>query len=148
MKVILLQDVKALGKKGEVVNVNDGYARNFILPKKLRVEANGKNLNDLKLQKNNEAKVAQEHLDAAKKLAEELKAGKVVLTMKVGEGGRTFGSVSSKEIAEAVKEQMHLDIDKKKIQLKEQIKTLGTHIVSVKLHPEVTAELNVSVKEA
>ena len=148
MKVILLQDVKALGKKGEVVNVNDGYARNFILPKKLGVEANGKNLNDLKLQKNNEAKVAQEHLDAAKKLAEELKAGKVVLTMKVGEGGRTFGSVSSKEIAEAVKEQMHLDIDKKKIQLKEQIKTLGTHIVSVKLHPEVTAELNVSVQEA
>ena len=148
MTVILLQDVKALGKKGEVVNVNDGYARNFILPKKLGVEANGKNLNDLKLQKNNEAKVAQEHLDAAKKLAEELKAGKVVLTMKVGEGGRTFGSVSSKEIAEAVKEQMHLDIDKKKIQLKEQIKTLGTHIVSVKLHPEVTAELNVSVKEA
>ena len=148
MKVILLKDVKALGKKGEVVNVNDGYARNFILPKKLGVEANGKNLNDLKLQKNNEAKVAQEHLDAAKKLAEELKAGKVVLTMKVGEGGRTFGSVSSKEIAEAVKEQMHLDIDKKKIQLKEQIKTLGTHIVSVKLHPEVTAELNVSVKEA
>lgn len=148
MKVILLQDVKALGKKGEVVNVNDGYARNFILPKKLGVEANGKNLNDLKLQKNNEAKVAQEHLDAAKKLAEELKAGKVVLTMKVGEGGRTFGSVSSKEIAEAVKEQMHLDVDKKKIQLKEQIKTLGTHIVSVKLHPEVTAELNVSVKEA
>ena len=148
MKVILLQDVKALGKKGEVVNVNDGYARNFILPKKLGVEANGKNLNDLKLQKNNEAKVAQEHLDAAKKLAEELKAGKVVLTMKVGEGGRTFGSVSSKEIAEAVKEQMHLEIDKKKIQLKEQIKTLGTHIVYVKLHPEVTAELNVSVKEA
>ena len=148
MKVILLQDVKALGKKGEVVNVNDGYARNFILPKKLGVEANGKNLNDLKLQKNNEAKVAQEHLDAAKKLAEELKAGKVVLTMKVGEGGRTFGSVSSKEIAEAVKEQMHLHIDKKKIQLKEQIKTLGTHIVSVKLHPEVTAELKVSVKEA
>lgn len=148
MKVILLQDVKALGKKGEVVNVNDGYARNFILPKKLGVEANGKNLNDLKLQKNNEAKVAQEHLDAAKKLAEELRAGKVVLTMKVGEGGRTFGSVSSKEIAEAVKEQMHLEIDKKKIQLKEQIKTLGTYIVSVKLHPEVTAELNVSVKEA
>lgn len=122
MKVILLQDVKALGKKGEVVNVNDGYARNFILPKKLGVEANGKNLNDLKLQKNNEAKVAQEHLDAAKKLAEELKAGKVVLTMKVGEGGRTFGSVSSKEIAEAVKEQMHLDIDKKKIQLKSRSK--------------------------
>ncbi len=148
MKVILLQDVKSLGKKGEIVNVNDGYARNFILPKKLGLEATGKNLNDLKLQKNNEAKVAQEHLDAAKKLAEELKEGQVVLSMKVGEGGRTFGSVSSKEIGEAVKEQMKLDIDKKKIQLKEQIKTLGTHIVAVKLHPEVTAELKVVVKEA
>ena len=148
MKVILLQDVKALGKKGEVVNVNDGYARNFILPKKLGVEANGKNLNDLKLQKNNEAKVAQEHLDAAKKLAEELKAGKVVLTMKVGEGGRTFGSVSSKEIAEAVKEQMHLDIDKKKLQLSEPIRCLGVTQVPVRLHPKVTGTLKVWVKEA
>ena len=148
MKVILLEDVKALGKKGQIVNVSDGYARNMILPKKLGVEATSKNLNDLKLRKANEEKVAQENLDAAKAFAEELSTKEVILTLKVGEGGRTFGSVSSKEIAEAVKEQMHLDIDKKKIQLKEQIKTLGTHIVSVKLHPEVTAELNVSVKEA
>ena len=147
MKVILLQDVKSLGKKGEVVNVNDGYARNFILPKKLGVEATGKNLNDLKLQKNNEKKVAQENLDAAKKLAAELAEGKVELAIKVGEGGRAFGSVSSKEIAAAVKEQMNLEVDKKKIQLKEAIKSLGTHIVSVKLHPEVTAELKVVVKE-
>ena len=147
MKVILLQDVKSLGKKGEIVNVNDGYARNFILPKKLGVEATGKNLNDLKLQKNNEKKVAQENLDAAKKLAAELAAGKVELAIKVGEGGRAFGSVSSKEIAAAVKEQMGLDVDKKKIQLKEAIKSLGTHVVAVKLHPEVTAELKVSVKE-
>ena len=147
MKVILLQDVKSLGKKGEIVNVNDGYARNFILPKKLGVEATGKNLNDLKLQKNNEKKVAQENLDAAKKLAAELAEGKVELAIKVGEGGRAFGSVSSKEIAVAVKEQMNLDVDKKKIQLKEAIKSLGTHIVSVKLHPEVTAELKVVVKE-
>ena len=148
MEIVLLEDVKALGKKGQVVKVNDGYARNFILPKKLGVEATSKNLNDLKLQKAHEDKVAAEQLAAAKVLAEELKNKSVELKMKVGEGGRTFGSVSSKEIAEAVKEQMHLDIDKKKIQLKEQIKTLGTHIVSVKLHPEVTAELNVSVKEA
>ena len=148
MEIVLLEDVKALGKKGQVVKVNDGYARNFILPKKLGVEATSKNLNDLKLQKAHEDKVAAEQLAAAKVLAEELKDKSVELKMKVGEGGRTFGSVSSKEIAEAVKEQMHLDIDKKKIQLKEQIKTLGTHIVSVKLHPEVTAELNVSVKEA
>lgn len=147
MKVILLQDVKSLGKKGEIVNVNDGYARNFILPKKLGAEATAKNLNDLKLQKNNEKKVAQENLDAAKELAAELAAGKVELAIKVGEGGRTFGSVSSKEIAAAVKEQMNLDVDKKKIVLKENIKTLGTHIVNVKLHPEVTAELKVVVKE-
>lgn len=147
MKVILLENVKSLGKKGEIVNVNDGYARNFILPKKLGVEATGKNLNDLKLQKNNEKKVAQENLDAAKELAAELSAGKVKLAIKVGEGGRTFGSVSSKEIAVAVKDQMQLDIDKKKIQLKESIKSLGTHIVTVKLHPEVSAELKVVVKE-
>lgn len=147
MKVILLENVKSLGKKGEIVNVNDGYARNFILPKKLGVEATGKNLNDLKLQKNNEKKVAQENLDAAKELAAELSAGKVELAIKVGEGGRTFGSVSSKEIAVAVKDQMQLDIDKKKIQLKESIKSLGTHIVTVKLHPEVSAELKVVAKE-
>ena len=147
MKVILLENVKSLGKKGEIVNVNDGYARNFILPKKLGLEATGKNLNDLKLQKNNEKKVAQENLDAAKELAAELSAGKVELAIKVGEGGRTFGSVSSKEIAVAVKDQMQLDSEKKKIQLKESIKSLGTHIVTVKLHPEVSAELKVVVKE-
>lgn len=91
--------------------------------------------------------MAQEHLDAAKELAGKLGEGKVELAIKVGEGGRTFGSVSSKEIAAAVKEQMGLDVDKKKIQLKEAIKSLGTHIVNVKLHPEVTAELKVVVKE-
>lgn len=147
MKVILLQDVKSLGKKGEIVNVNDGYARNFILPKKLGVEANNKNLNELKLQKKKEEKIAQENLDAAKQLKEKIEAGKVVLSIKVGEGGRTFGSVSSKEIAAAVKGQMGLDVDKKKIQLKETIKTLGMHPVPVKLHTEVTAELKVSVVE-
>ena len=147
MKVILLEDVKSLGKKGQIVNVSDGYARNMLLPKKLGVEATPKNLNDLKLQKNNEKKVAQEQLEAAKVLAEKLGQGKVELAIKVGEGGRAFGSVSSKEIAAAVKEQMGLDVDKKKIQLKETIKSLGTHIVPVKLHPEVTAELKVTVKE-
>lgn len=148
MKVILLQDVKSLGKKGEIVNVNDGYARNFILPKKLGVEANSKNLNDLKLQKQNKEKVAQENLEAAKELAKKLEEGKVELTMKTGEGGRAFGSVSSKEIAVAVKEQMGYDIDKKKIQMKESIKSLGMHLVPVKLHPQVTAELKVHVGEA
>lgn len=147
MKVILLQDVKSLGKEGEIVNVNDGYARNFIIPKKLGVEANSKNMNDLKLKKNNEEKIAKENKEAAEKLAGELKAGQVALKIKVGEGGKAFGSVSAKEIAAAVKDQMGLDVDKKKIQLKETLKTLGTHIVPVKLHPEVTAELKVEIGE-
>ena len=147
MKIILIEDVKSLGKKGEIVNVNDGYARNFILPKKLGLEATGKNLNDLKLQKANEEKVAQQIWDEAKELGKKLDAGKVELAIKIGEGGKAFGSVSSKEIAVAVKEQMGYDIDKKKIQLKDSIKTLGTHMVPVKLHPKVTAELKVVVTE-
>ena len=147
MKIILTQDVKALGKKGEIVNVNDGYARNFILPKKLGLEATGKNLNDLKLHKANEERVAQQVWDEAKEQAKKLEAGKIELFIKIGEGGRAFGSVSNKEIAVAVKEQMGYDLDKKKIQLKDSIKTLGTHNVSVKLHPKVTAELKVIVTE-
>ncbi|MBQ2987281.1 MAG: 50S ribosomal protein L9 [Tyzzerella sp.] len=147
MKIILLEDVKSLGKKGEIVNVSDGYARNFVLPKKLGLEATGKNLNDLKLQKANEEKVAKQILDEAKELATKVEAGKVEVKIKVGEGGRTFGSVSTKEIAIAVKEQMGYDIDKKKIQLKDAIKTLGTHMVPVKLHQKVTAELKVIVTE-
>mgnify|MGYP000182111207 CR=1 FL=1 len=118
MKVILLEDVKSLGKKGQIVNVSDGYARNMILPKKLGVEATSKNLNDLKLRKANEEKVAQEHLEAAQELAKKLEAAKVELKIKTGEGGRTFGSVSSKEIAIAVKEQLGYDLDKKKIKIK------------------------------
>lgn len=148
MKVILLEDVKALGKRGEIVNVSDGYARNCILPKKLGLEATSKNLNDLKLQKANEAKVAQEQLDDAKSLAGKLEASKVELAIKIGEGGRAFGSVSSKEIAAAAKEQLGYDIDKKKIQLKDAIKTLGTHTVPIKLHPKVVANLKVIVTEA
>ena len=148
MEVVLLEDVKALGKKGQVVKVNDGYARNFILPKKLGVEATSKNLNDLKLRKANEEKVAQENLDAAKAFAEELTTKEVILTLKVGEGGRTFGSVSSKEISEAAKKQLNLDIDKKKLQLENPIRNLGVTNVPVRLHPKVTGSLKVWVKEA
>lgn len=148
MKVILLEDVKSLGKKGEVVNVSDGYARNMILPKKLGVEATPKNLNDLKLQKANDAKIAQEQLEAARAFAKNLEDKQVTLTLKVGEGGKTFGSVSAKEIAEAAKEQLGLEIDKKKLQLSGAIKELGTNEVSVKLHPKVTGKLTVVVKEA
>lgn len=147
MKVILLEDVKSLGKKGQIVNVNDGYARNFIFPKKLGLEATNKNLNDLKLQNANKEKLAQEALEAAQELAKKIEAGKVVVSIKVGEGGRTFGSVSTKEIAQEVKKQMGYDIDKKKIQLKDTIKTLGTHIVPIKLHQKVVAELKVNVTE-
>ena len=148
MKVILLEDVKSLGKRGETVNVSDGYARNMLFPKKLGVEATPKNLNDLKLQKANQAKIAQEQLDAAKAFAEVLATKEIILAIKVGEGGKTFGSVSSKEIAEAAKKQFDLDIDKKKIQLSSPIRTLGVTMVPVKLHPKVTAELKVHVKEA
>lgn len=148
MKVILLEDVKALGKKGQVVNVSDGYARNLLLPKKLGVEATGKNMNDLKLQKAHEDKVAQENLDAAKAFAEELKDKQVTVGIKVGEGGRTFGSISAKEIAEAAKAQLGYELDKKKLQLSAPIKELGTTMVSIKLHPKVTGELKVVVKEA
>lgn len=148
MKIILLQDVKALGKKGDLVEVKDGYARNAILPKKLGVEATAKNMNDLKLQKANEEKIAAEHLAAAKALAEELKDKEIVVSLKTGEGGKTFGSVSSKEISEEAKKQLGYDIDKKKIQLKESIKSLGVHNVSIKLHAKVTAELKVKIVEA
>ena len=148
MKVILLEDVKALGKKGQVVNVSDGYARNLLLPKKLGVEATGKNMNDLKLQKAHEDKVAQENLDAAKAFAEELKDKQVTVGIKVGEGGRTFGSISAKEIAEAAKAQLGYELDKKKLQLSAPIKELGTTMVPIKLHPKVTGELKVVEKEA
>ena len=146
MKVILLQDVKSLGKKGEIVNVNDGYARNFILPKKLGLEATGKNLNDLKLQKNNEKKVAEENLEAAKELAAKIAEAKIVTHIKVGEGGRTFGSISTKEIAAEAKKQLGCDLDKKKMHC-EPIKNLGFHDVAIKVHPQVTATLRVKVEE-
>lgn len=148
MKVILLEDVKALGKKGELVEVNEGYARNFILKKKLGLEATAKNLNDLKLKKANAEKVAKEQLEAAKVFAEELKEKVVTVKIKTGEGGRVFGSVSTKEIAAAAKSQLNLDIDKKKLNLQEPIRMVGIVIVPYKVHPQVTGELKVKVVEA
>lgn len=148
MKVILLEDVKTLGKKGQTVNVNDGYARNFILPKKLGIEATAKNLNDLKLKKANEEKIAKEIHEKAVAFAEDIKEKFVTVKIKTGEGGRTFGSVSTKEIAQAAKEQLGIDIDKKKLQLQEPIRSLGVTIVPYKVHPKVTAQISVHVKEA
>lgn len=148
MDIVLLEDVKDLGKKGQIVKVNDGYARNFILPKKLGVEATSKNLNDLKLQKANDAKVAAEQLAAAKELGEKLEKASVTLSIKSGEGGRAFGSVSGKEIGKAISDQLGLGIDKKKILLGDPIKSIGSFEVPIKLHKEVTARLSVKVVEA
>ncbi len=147
MKVILSEDVKSLGKKGEVVNVSDGYARNFILKTGKGVEATPASLNTLKLQKANDEKVAQENLEAAKALGEKLAAAPVTIRIKAGEGGKLFGAIASKEIAAAVKEQYGLEVDKKKIVLVDPIKELGTHTVKVKLHKDVTAQLTVKVTE-
>lgn len=147
MEIILLEDVKSLGKKGDIVKVSDGYARNFVLPKKLGVEANAQNKNDLKLQKANADKVAAQQLAAAKDLAQLLETKEVVVKIKSGEGGRAFGSVSSKEIAQAAKDQCDLELDKKKIQLPEPLKSLGAYEVGVKLHPKVTGKLKVKVVE-
>lgn len=147
MEVILLEDVKSVGKKGQVVTVNDGYARNCLLKKKLGIEATPANINDLKLKNANNAKIEKEKLEAAKKLSVELKEMSVTLKIKTGAGGKVFGSVSSKEIADAIKKQLNLEFDKKKMLLDEPIKSLGTHIIKIKLHPEVIAELSVKVVE-
>ena len=147
MKVILLQDVKSLGKKGDIVDVSEGYARNMILPKKLGVEANKKNLNDLKLQNQHADKVAQENLEAAQAMAKVIEDWVVETKIKTGEGGRTFGSVSSKEICAAVKAQYKETIDKKKIQMKSAIKSIGTFDIDVKLYPEVVGTLTVVVTD-
>ena len=147
MKIILLQDEKKLGKKGDMIEVSEGYARNFILPRKLGVEANAKNLNDLKLQNQHAEKVAQENLEAAQALAAEISDKQVQVKIKTGEGGKIFGAVSSKEVAAAAKEQLGLELDKKKMQMPEGLKSLGVHEVPVKLHPKVTATLRVHVVE-
>lgn len=145
MEVILLEDVKALGKKGDLVKVNDGYARNFILPKKLGLEATPKNLNDLKIKKAAEAKREKEIFEEAKALAESLAKQSIQVKIKAGEGGRTFGSVSTKEIAQSIKSQLGLELDKKKLVLPEPLKNIGIYTVPVKLHPKVTGEIKVHV---
>lgn len=148
MEVVLLEDVKSLGKKGQIVKVNDGYARNFILPKKLGIEATAKNLNDLKLQKANEAKLAAKLKEDAQELGEKLTKESITLSMRAGEGGRAFGSVSGKEISAGIKKQLGVDIDKKKLILPEPLKTFGSHEVPVKLHKDVTVNLTVKVVES
>ena len=147
MKVVLLQDVKGQGKKGDVVEVSEGYARNFLIPRKLGVEATSGNLNTLKLQKANAEKLAAEKLAEAQELAAKIGSSPVTVSIKAGEGGRTFGSVSAKEIAEEFKNQNGIELDKKKLVLPEPIKTFGQYDVQVKLHKDVTAVLKVKVVE-
>ena len=146
MDVILLQDLKNVGKKGDTVTLKDGYARNLI-SKKQAAEVNAKTINDLKLQKQHEEKVAEQRLADARELAERLTGMQVNMTVRSGKDGKLFGSVSSKEIAEACKQQLGLDVDKKKLVLPEPIKELGTTTVPLKLHPQVTASLKVVVTE-
>ncbi|MDD6101593.1 MAG: 50S ribosomal protein L9 [Clostridiales bacterium] len=146
MKVILFEDVKKVGKKDEIVELSDGYARNCILHKGLGVEATPKAINDLKLRKKAEAKHAQEVLDAARALAEKLNAGRISVGIKIGENGRVFGAVAAKEVAEAIKSQLGYDIDKKKL-IMNPFKNMGSFDIGVKLHPEVTATLKCDVVE-
>lgn len=145
MKVVFLQDVKGQGKKGEVKEVSPGYAQNFLFKKGVAVEATAENVNKLKQAEAGEARKAASVLAEAKELAAKIKEATVIVKTKSGEGGRVFGAVSSKQIADALKEQQKLNIDKRKILLDDAIKSLGTTVVPVKLHPEVTTELRVQV---
>lgn len=147
MKVILLEDVKSLGKRGDVVKVSDGYARNLLLPKKLCLEATPRNLNELKLKKAHQQKLAQNSLEAARAFAQNLEEKEIMLSLKVGEGGKTFGSISAREICEAAQEQLGMTLDKKKLQLDSPIKALGPAEIPLRLHPEVTAIVKVMVRE-
>ncbi|AKL97347.1 50S ribosomal protein L9 [Clostridium aceticum] len=147
MKVILLQDVKGQGKKGDIVNVSDGYARNFLFPKNLAVEATGGNMKTLEQQNKAKEQKQQEELKKAKDLAAKIEKITVELKAKAGEGGRLFGSVTSKDISELVNKKHGIKLDKKKIVLPDPIRELGVKYLEVKIQPGVTAKLKVHVIE-
>ena len=147
MKIILKKDVKSLGKAGQIVEASNGYARNYLIPRGLGVEVNSKNMNDLKLMQENEKKVAEQNLADAQETAGKLNGSSVSIPMKFGANGKAFGSVTNKEIAQAVSDQLGLNIDKRRIQLPGALKEAGAHDVPVKLHPEVTANLQVILAE-
>lgn len=145
MKVILLDNIKGVGKKDEIINASDGYARNYLLPKKLAVEANAENMSKLNNKKdaNNYKKDVEKK--AAEELAKKIKGIMLKIKVKAGENGKIFGGVTSKEISEELKKQYNLDIDKKKVELKETIKTLGSFNVNIKLYEGIIGELKVQV---
>ena len=147
MKVLLLADVKSLGKKDDIVNVSDGYARNMLFPKKLAVAATPKNMKDVELKKKNDARIEAKKLKEAQAFADDLSKKSVTVGIKIGTGGRAFGSVSTKEIAEAAKEQLGVELDRKKMNLEAPLRELGESTVQVRVHPKVTANLKVIVKE-
>lgn len=146
MKVILQQEVKKLGKKGDIIEVSEGYARNYLLPQKLAIPATANNVNNAKIQKAAEERRKERALDEAKLLAAQMAKIAITIPVKMGEGGRLFGSVTAKDIAEAIAKEHKLDIDKRKIELKDAIKSLGTFTVPIKLHAEVTTEIQVTIK--
>lgn len=148
MKLILLQDVKSVGKKGDLINASEGYAKNFLLPKKLAVEATKSNLNDYELKQKADAKRKQEELEKAREIAKALEDKVVTVKVKTGGNGKLFGSVTNKEVAEAIVEQTKLDIDKKKVSIGDPIKMVSERTAVVKLHPKVTAEVKIKIIEA
>ena len=148
MKVILLEDVKNVGKKGELVNASDGYAKNFLFPKKLAVEATKSNLNDFELKQKAEAKRKKEELEQAQNMAKELENKTVTVKVKTGENGKLFGSVTNKEVAEEIVKQTGMQIDKKKVSIGDPIKMVGERTAVIKLHPKVSAEITIKIVEA
>ena len=148
MKVILLADVKSVGKKGQLINVSEGYAKNFLLPRNLAAEATKSNLNEYELKQKSEARRAQEELEQAQQIADALKDQTVTITVKTGGNGKLFGSVTNKEVAEAIVAQTKLPIDKKKVSIGDPIKMVGTRTAVVRLHPKVTAEVTIKIVEA
>ncbi len=146
MKVILLQDVKALGKKGDIVNTSDGYARNFLFPKKMALEATDGNLNTANARKESERKQKIKETEAAQELVNELKKKELLLKVKTGEGGRLFGAITSKDVSEAIKKQLGLEIDKKKIVM-DNIKGTGLYEAEIKVYPEISGRLKIRVDE-
>jgi len=145
MKVILQQEVKKLGKKGEIIEVSEGYARNYLLAQKLAIPATASNVNNASQQKASEERKLQRALDEANLLAAQMAKVEVTISVKMGEGGKLFGSVASKDIADALLAQHKIEMDKRKIDLKDTIKSLGTYPVSIKLHPEVSAKIQVHI---
>lgn len=147
MKVILKENVKSLGKAGDIVEASNGYARNYLLPRGLAVEVSSDSMNDRKLMQENNKKIAAENLANAEAMAEQLNHASVRIPMKFGDNGKAFGSVTNKEIAQAISDQLKLDVDKRKIRLDGALKDAGAHEVPVKLHPDVTADLTVILEE-